>query len=187
MRTLAGMDIRAELLREHSGRQTRRLSDYACSHPSCFAALLRVFWYGTPREQQLAADVLAIAGEQRPKWLVPHLAGLLAAVHAGTGHHPAVRRCVARVLQFVPVPDEWQAPVFDTCLGLLRAPAEPIAVKVYALTAAARVAAHYPELAGELLELAEKALRSSNSAALHSRVARELPKLRAVVREVLPG
>ena len=183
----ATMNLRAELLREHSARQTRNLTDYVCSHPTCFAELLQVFWYGAPREQQLAADVLGHAGEQRPQWLVPHLAGLLAAAQLSTGYHPAVRRGVARALQFVVVPEEWQALAFDTCLRLLSAPAEPVAIRVYALSAAARLAAPYPELAAELLDATEKVLIHSNSAALRSRAARELPKLRNVVREVLPG
>ncbi|OGX84031.1 hypothetical protein [Hymenobacter glacialis] len=93
------MNLRAELLREHSARQTRRLTDYACTHPKYLAELLRVFWYGTPRERQLAADVLGLAGQQRPAWLVPHLPGLLAAAQPGqVKQHPAVRRSVVRVL-----------------------------------------------------------------------------------------
>ena len=183
----ATMNLRAELLRDHSARQTRNLTDYVCSHPTYFAELLQVFWYGTPREQQLAADVLGHVGERRPKWLVPHLAGLLAAAQPGTGYHPAVRRGVMRALQFVTVPEAWQALAFDTCLGLLSSPAEPVAIRAYALSAAARLAAPYPELAGELLAATKKALTLSNSAALRSRAAREIPKLRSIVREVLPG
>ncbi len=181
------MKLREELLREHSARQMRRLTDYASTHPTALAELLQLFWYGAPRERQLAADVLGWVGQRRPKWLVPHLPGLLAAAQPGSGQHPAVRRAVARVLQFVPVPAEWQALAFDTCLGLLQNPAEPVAVRVYALTAAARLAGYYPELAAEVLAAAEEALNTSTSAAMHSRTQRELPKLRAVVREVLPG
>ena len=69
-----------------------------------------------------------------------------------------MRRAVARVLQFVPVPEEWQALAFDTCLALLAAPAEPVAIRAYAFTAAARLAAPYPELAAELLAVAEGVL-----------------------------
>jgi hypothetical protein len=180
------MNLRAELVQEHSARHTRRLTAYACAHPRQLAELLRVFWYGTPREKQLAADVLGWAGERRPTWLVPHLPGLLAAAQPETGHHPAVRRCVARVLQFLPVPEEWQAPAFDLCLRLLEAPAEPIAIKAYALSAAVRLATPYPELAAEVLAVAKGVLATTASAALHNRAARELPKLRTIIREVLP-
>ena len=181
------MNLRAELLREHSARQTRRLTDYACAHPHALAELLQLFWYGAERERQRAADVLGWVGEQRPKWLVPHLPGLLAAAQPGLGQHPAVRRAVVRALQFVPVPEEWQGLAFDTCLALLRSPQEPVAIRAYALTAAARLAAPYPELAAEVVATAADALTTSNSAALRSRAARELPRLREVAREVLPG
>src|SRR6476661_1560140 len=179
------MDLRTELLREHSARQTRRLTDYACAHPAHLSELLQLFFYGGAREQQLAADVLGWVGERRPQWLVPHLAGLLAAVQPGTGQHPAVRRGVVRALQFVPVPEEWQALAFDTCLALLTAPKEPVAIKVYALSAAARLVGSYAELAGEVVAAAELALRHGASAALRLRAEREFPRLRNLAREVL--
>ncbi|GAB3867335.1 hypothetical protein GCM10028824_09520 [Hymenobacter segetis] len=184
---ISTVNLRTELLREHSARQTQRLADYACAHPTALAELLQLFWYGAERERQLAADVLGWVGERRPKWLVPNLPGLLAAAQSGSEQHPAIRRAVARVLQFVPVPEEWQALAFDTCLALLRAPREPVAIRAYALTAAARLAGPYPELAAEVVATAETALSTTNSAALRSRAARELPKLRNISREVLPG
>ncbi|MFC6225938.1 hypothetical protein ACFP2F_22020 [Hymenobacter artigasi] len=177
------MNLRQELLREHSARQTQRLADYACAHPTALAELLQLFWYGAERERQLAADVLGWVGQRRPKWLVPHLPGLLAAAQPAPGQHPAVRRAVARVLQFVPVPEEWQSLAFDTCLALLHAPSEPVAIRAYALTAVARLAAPYPELAAEVISATENVLTTSRSAALHSRASRELPELRRLVRE----
>ena len=177
------MDLRAELLREHSARQNRKLTDYACAHPHRLAELLQLFWYGTGREQQLAADVVGWAGQRQPKWLVPHLPGLLASAQPTPAQHPAVRRAVARVLQFVPVPEEWQALAFDTCMRMLTNPAEPVAIRAYALTAAARLASPYPELAAEVLAATETVLNTTNSAALRSRAARELPKLCSVARE----
>ncbi|MDQ2773235.1 MAG: hypothetical protein M3Y54_22345 [Bacteroidota bacterium] len=181
------MNLRHELLREHSARQNRRLADYASAHPTALAELLHLFWYGVARERQLAADVLGWVGQRKPKWLVPHLPGLLAAAQPGPNQHPAVRRAVARVLQFVPVPEEWAALAFDTCLALLQNPAEPVAVRAYALTAAARLASPYPELAAEMMAAATAALGTSTSAALHSRAKREFPKLRAAMWEDLPG
>ena len=135
----------------------------------------------------LAADVLGWVGQRRPQWLVPHLPGLLVAAQPGPGQHPAVRRSVARVLQFVPVPEALQALAFDTCLGMLQSPAEPVAIRAYALSAAVRLAMPYPELTSELLAAAEVVLAITRSAALHSRAERELPKLRSVLREDLPG
>lgn len=185
-RIFAGMDIRQELLREHSARQTRRLTVYACSHPACLAQLLQVFWYGEDRERQRAADVVGMVGERKPKWLLPHLPGLLAAAQPGTGQHPAVRRGVVRALQFMAVPEEWQALAFDTCMALLNNPKEAIAIRVYALSAAASLAAPFPELTAEVQAAAHRALSTTASAALRSRVARELANLSGLPRESLP-
>ena len=102
----------------------------------------------------MAADVLDGAGTQRPQWQLPHLAALLATAQPDIGHHPAVRRRVARVLQFVAVQEDIQAVAFDTYLGILAAPTESVANKVYALSAATRLAPPYPELARELLTTA---------------------------------
>ena len=55
------MNLRAELLREHSARQTQRLTDYASAHPTGLAQLLQLFWYGEARERQLAAAVAGAA------------------------------------------------------------------------------------------------------------------------------
>ena len=181
------MNLRVELLREHSARQTEMLTDYACLRRSHFEELLDVFFRGTPREKQLAADVLAMASTQRAAWLLPHLEALLAAAQHTTGHHPAVRRAVAKALQFISVPEEWQALAFDTCLAMLASPTEPVAIRTYALSAASRLAFPYPELAAEVLAAAERALTTTDSPAIRSRAARELPKLRKKVREGLPG
>lgn len=181
------MNLKAQLLREHSARQTAMLTDYVCFRRSHFEELLAVFFHGTPREKQLAADVLAMASPQRAAWLLPHLEALLAAAQPAAGHHPAVRRAVAKALQFVAVPEEWQALAFDTCLGMLASPAEPVAIRAYALSAATRLALPYPELAAEVLSAAERALATTDSAALRSRAARETPKLRNARREVLRG
>ncbi|MGI4874894.1 MAG: hypothetical protein ACRYFX_27385 [Janthinobacterium lividum] len=176
------MDIRAELLREHSARRTEMLTDWACFRHSFFQELLGVFFHGSPREQQLAADVVGWAGEQRPHWLLPHLGLLLAQAQLGASSHPAVRRGIMRALQFVVVPTEWQAAAFDTCLALLHAPAEPIAIKAYALTIAALLARPYPELIQELLATAQRVLDTTDSRAFRSRAARELPTLRQQLR-----
>lgn len=176
------MNLKAELLREHSARQTEKLTDYACLRRSHFEELLNVFFQGTPREKQLAADVLAMSSIQRAMWFLPHLEALLAAAQPTVGHHPAVRRAVAKALQFIAVPEEWQALAFDTCLGMLLAPAEPVAIKVYALSAAARLARPYPELAQELLAVAQQVLSHTTSSAFRSRAAREIPLLEAASR-----
>ena len=70
---------------------------------------------------------------------------------------------------------------------MLASPTEPMAIRTRALSAAMRLTIPYQELAAEVFATTEQALSTSSSAALHGRAARELPKLRAMLQEVLPS
>ena len=70
--------------------------------------------------------------------------------------HVAVKRNVARLLQFVEIPKRYQGRVFDACYNLLADPAEPVAVRVFSMTVAAKLAENEPELLDELRLVATK-------------------------------
>lgn len=170
------MNLPDELLREHSARHTQQLRRYVDGSPARLAELVALVAGPPGRLGQLAADVLGWCAEQHPTRLLPHLPRLLPLLRA-PGYHPAVRRGVARALQFVPLPEAWQASIFEHCLHLLDRGTEPAAGRVSALSVAARLARPYPELAAELLEVLARRLPQA-PASLQGRAARELPALR---------
>jgi hypothetical protein len=70
--------------------------------------------------------------------------------------HVAVRRNVARLLQFVEIPKRFEGRIFDACYNLLADPNETVAVRVFSMTVAARIAKNDPELMEELRMIATK-------------------------------
>ena len=174
------MDLAAELLREHSARQTRRLVRYVNARSAHLAELVDLVTGAPGRVSQLAAEILGWCAEQQPKRLVPHLPRLLPLL-APTNHHVAVRRGIARALQFVPVPDDLQAETFDRSLELLGSATEAVAVKAYLLTALTRLARLHPDLASEILLMLEPQLPYAPPS-LRARAVTSIPILQQLVR-----
>lgn len=172
------MDLRTELLREHSAANNRRLVQYIGASPQRLAALVNITCGEPSRPAQLAAGVLGWVGEAHPPMLLPHLPRLLATLSLPK-HHPAVRRGIWRALQFVAIPESLLAETFDHCLCFLQS-TEPVATQVYALDVAATIAGRYPELAAELLALLTPLLPSAQPA-MCSRANRLLPALQKLV------
>lgn len=170
------MDLAAELLREHSARQTQRLVRYVNTRTANLAALVALLAEPPSRVSQLAAEILGWCAEHQPQRLLPHLPRLLPLL-GPSGHHVAVRRGIARALQFVPLPDELQAEIFDHCLALLGSATEAVAVKAYLLTVLTRLAQLHPDLAAEVLLVLEPQLPDAPPS-LRARATTSLPILR---------
>lgn len=63
---------------------------------------------------------------------------------------------MARLLQFVEIPKRYEGRVFDACYRLFDDPNEPVAVRVFSMTVAAKIAKDSPELMDELRLVAAK-------------------------------
>ncbi len=87
--------------------------------------------------------------------------------------HVAVRRNVARLFQFVDIPKRYEGRVFDACYNLLADPTETVAVRVFSMTVAAKIAKNEPELLEELRMVAMKYPQAS-TAGFRSRARRVL-------------
>lgn len=142
------MNLRDALLAEHSKAQTSRIVAYIGADRERFAAFMEILLHGDALIRQRAAWVLGWCGELQPALVEPYLPQLLELL-AQPGH-AAVRRNIVRALQFVPVPEDLQVRVFESCYELAVSLAEPPAVKAFALTAAANIARHEPDLLAEL-------------------------------------
>jgi len=109
--------------------------------------------------------------ERQPQLIYPYLPRLVAQLERDDVHD-AVKRNALRLMQFVDMPSQLKAKTYSICLNLIADPMQPVAVKVFAVTVAAKIAKSSPDLLKELRLVVKETLPHS-SVALHKR-AREV-------------
>ncbi|MBK9765993.1 MAG: hypothetical protein IPP63_02640 [Chloracidobacterium sp.] len=143
------MDIREALLAEHSRLQTMKVVGYIDGDADRFAELVRLFLGDEYRVSQRAAAAVGYCVEHRHELVRPSFGKFVAQLEH-TDAHPAIRRNILRLLQFVEIPIGFRAKAYDACIGLIDDPNEPVAVRAFAMTVAANIAREHPDLMREL-------------------------------------
>jgi hypothetical protein len=161
------MNIREALRAEHSKRQTMAIVDHIGSDPKRFAELMSVFFEGEYRLTQRAAWPMNYCAERQPKLVYRYLPRLVAQLERDDVHD-AVKRNVLRLMQFVDVPSRLKGKTYSICVDLIADPLQPVAIKVFAVTVAGKIARSSPDLMKELRLVLKEALPHS-SVALHKR------------------
>jgi hypothetical protein len=166
------MNIRDELLKEHSKRQTMKIAEYVGDDKERFAQLIKLFLGPVYRESQRAAWAVNYCAERNKQLIKPYFAKLIEQLERDDVH-VAVRRNVVRTLQFIDIPKRLEGRVFDACYSLLADPEQPVAVRCFSMTVAAKLAKDEPELLKELRLIATKHPQAL-TAGLRSRARRVL-------------
>lgn len=143
------MNIRDEILAEHSKRQTMKIVDWVGDDPDRFDELMRLFLGDVYRVTQRAGWPLSDCVKKYPELIKPYFPKLLKQLERDDVH-VAVRRNVVRLLQFVEIPKRYQGKIFDACYNLVANPAQPVAVRCFSMSVAANIAREQPELMDEL-------------------------------------
>lgn len=143
------MNLRDEILAEHSKRQTKKIVDWVGGDAARFGELMNLFLDDVYRITQRAGWPLSNCVEKHPELIKPYFAKLLKQLERDDVH-VAVRRNVVRLLQFVELPKRFQGKIFDACYNLVADPAQPVAIRCFSMTVAANIANHQPELINEL-------------------------------------
>ncbi|HMQ80373.1 MAG TPA: hypothetical protein PKE39_06285 [Ignavibacteria bacterium] len=143
------MDIREEVLKEHSKKQVLKIAAWIGNDEDRFRHFLFIFLNDEYRVVQRISWVLSVVAEENPK-LVEKNIGRIVKKLDEKDIHVAVKRNVIRVLQFLNIPVKHRAKVFDHCMNYIADPNETVAVRCFAMTVSARICEQYPELAGEL-------------------------------------
>lgn len=157
------MDLRKEVLKEHSKAQAHKIADYVGSSAVRFQALIEVYLAGPYRVTQRAAWPLSLCVEQHPALIGPHLKKMLDHLKK-PGIHDAVKRNTMRLLQFVTVPKRNQDQVVNLCFDYLLRKQEPVAVKAFSMTVLSRIIHDKPELQKELRVILEDQLPFATAA-----------------------
>lgn len=149
------MNIRDALLAEHSKSQTMKIVDYVGGDLAKFKELMSHFLGPTYRLSQRAAWAVSYCAEHHRELVKPYFNKLVQQLERDDTH-VAVRRNVARMLQFIDIPKRFEGRVYDVCYNLLDDAHQPVAVRAFALSAAAKVAKGEPALLDELRLVATK-------------------------------
>ena len=160
------MQLREELLSEHSKAKAIEISAYIGNDPERFKELVDLLIDGDVKMVQRASYAMSHCTDRFPWLAQPHLPRLIA--FAKSPPHVSGKRNVTRLLQDCAMDEEVEGLAYELCWELARSPKEDIAVRACSLTVLGRIAMKYPELRTEVLGVA-KDFMQTDSAGLISR------------------
>lgn len=143
------MNLRAEILKEHSKQQTNRIIKWIGKDQKKFDELVSLFLKGEYRVTQRAGWPLSNIAIEHPALISKHLKKLLLNMQQ-PGLHNAVLRNTLRLLQFVKIPKSLQGHAAETCFQLFTDKKQPVAVHVFSMSVLGNLCMDYPELKQEL-------------------------------------
>jgi len=149
------MNLEAEILKEHSKRQTVRIAAWIGGDRARFKLLMELFLHGDGCLSQRAAWILSHCEENHPELITPWLKQMINKMQE-PGVHDAVKRNVVRILQCIDIPPALQGAVTSLCFDYLSSPATPIAVKANAMTVLLNIVERKPDLKHELQMIIEQ-------------------------------
>jgi hypothetical protein len=157
------MDLRKEILKEHSKAQTDKIIRYVGNDAQRFDELINVFLAGPYRVTQRAGWPLSYCVQHHPDFIIPHLKKILDHLKKPS-IHDAVKRNTIRLLQFVDIPKKFHAAVASVCFQYLSDTKEPVAVRVFAMSVLGQIARSHPDLKQELKIIIEDNLPYASAA-----------------------
>ena len=162
------MDLRAEILQEHSKAQSSKIVAWVGSDKKRFKELLDLFLNDEYRVVQRSAWMISMVAEKHPALIEPHLTAIVNKMNE-PGVHVAVKRNVARILQFIAIPEDLHGMVMNTCFELLGDPKETIGVRAFSMTVLANLSKIYPDIKQELKAIVDDVMEHAPSAGFKAR------------------
>ena len=171
------MNIREKLAEEHSLRISQDIQQYVKSDQKRFSDLIDILLGNEIKLAQRAALAVNWCFDFDKTTFEAQVNRIIEAYLRRKDLHVAVRRCIIRNLQFIEVPDKYQAHIYDRCLMILHQENETIAIKAFSMLVAFNICKTLPELKLELEEAIRLNLELSTSPGIQSRGKKILKKL----------
>ncbi len=168
------MNLEKELLKKQSLAQCNRIINYIGNDEVQFSELVRLFFKGEYRLTQHAAWPMSYCIRNYPHLAAPYLKKFIDQL-SDEQAHPAARRNIVRLFQFIEIPKRLHGRLMDICFQFINKPEEPIAVKAFSLRILENLSATYPEILPELKNIID-ARWAFESAAFRSRARKILKK-----------
>ncbi len=141
------MNLKKELIREHSKRLTVKIINYVSDDQKRFDELLRYFFSKDEIISSHAAWAMSYCGQEHPQLLKKHLPKMISNLKKKV--HPAIKRNTMRVMEKIEIPEKLQGKAFEACLELITSANETIAVKAFAMGVAANICKEQVDLIPE--------------------------------------
>jgi hypothetical protein len=151
------MNLREQLLLEHTKKNCNLIVDWIGNNASRFDELMDLFLNDEYRVSQRASWPLNYCAEAHPHLVDPYLEKILNNLERD-GIQNTVKRNSIRLLQFVPLPKKLEGRIMEICFRLLENPREAVAIKAFSLEILAILAKQYPEIIAEIKLLIEDQL-----------------------------
>lgn len=155
------MNLREEILKEHSKKQTIKIVKFIGNDAKKFKELMYLFFNDEYRVVQRSAWIVNNCAENYPELIKPYIKKMIAYLQKPV--HDAVRRNTVRIFQFIDIPKNLAGQVATVCFDLLQSKTEPVAVKVFSMTVLAKICKTEPEMKNELKLLIEQQLPYSTT------------------------
>lgn len=147
------MNLREEILREHSKDQRDYIVNYIGNDEHRFEELMHLFLKDDYKVTQRASWVVSECTERFPFLITPYLNSII--LNLRNEVHDAVKRNTIRILQFVEIPESLFGITAEFCFELLASKKEPVAIKAFSMTVLLEIVKKIPELKIELQILIE--------------------------------
>lgn len=143
------MDLKKELLQELSKAQIHRIIDYIGNDSERFKTFFEIFAGNDYRLTQRSAWILSYSIEKYPQLIDPYWPQIMELV-TKKDKHVAVQRNIIRIWQFIYIPEDYEAQVYDICFKNLVDTSTTIATKAFSITVLERICLKYKELSKEI-------------------------------------
>jgi hypothetical protein len=171
------MNLKAKLAEEHSMRISKDIQQYVKNDQKRFSDLIDILLGDDVKLGQRAALAVNWCFDYDPSGFILEADRLIKAFLERPDFHVAVRRCIIRNLQFMDIPEKYQAKLYDRCLLILHQENETIAIKAFSMLVAYNICKDLPELKAELQEAILLNLELSTSPGIQNRGKKILKKL----------
>lgn len=157
------MDLRKQLLAEHSRANCDKIVRWVGGEQDRFDALFDIFCCNEYRLAQRAAWPVSYAVEAHPALIKKQFKRLVENMEKA-GVHVAVKRNSIRVLQDITIPKNYHGRVMNACFAFIADPAEAAAVKAFAIRVLENLADQYPDIIPELTTTLEESYANETPA-----------------------
>jgi len=157
------VNIKNELLREHSNWQAEKIARYACLSKKNFKELVKCFLSDNNLLAQRAAWSLGKAGSRNPALILAHLPDLIKILERNDVHIALIRNALM-ILEKTELPIKFQGKITQLCFQFLESGESPPSVKAYSITILHNLSHHYQEILPELRSIVEHRLEFESPA-----------------------